>query len=52
MIGMQDIRMSRLAGRKCPLFYHTPSLVQHVGERSTWGGSFHWAQDFSPDWRA
>jgi hypothetical protein len=51
-IGMQDIKMSRLAGRTCPIYYHTPSLVQHVGERSTWGGSFHWAQDFSPDWRA
>ncbi len=51
--GMQDIRISRLAGRLCPaVFYHAPSLVQHVGQRSVWGGRFHQARDFDPDWKA
>ncbi len=45
--GMQDIRMSRLAGRLGrPIYYHSPSLVQHVGAKSTWGGVFHEASDF------
>jgi hypothetical protein len=50
--GMQDIKISRLAARKCPLYYHTPSLVQHVGKRSVWGGQFHTANDFQESWRA
>jgi ADP-heptose:LPS heptosyltransferase len=51
--GMQDIRMSRLAGRLGqPIFYHAPSLVQHVGKRSSWGGRFHRSFDFDPDWKA
>jgi hypothetical protein len=51
--GMQDIRISRLAARlQSPMFYHTPSLVQHVGEASTWGGGFHQARDFEVDWKA
>ncbi|MBU6401529.1 MAG: hypothetical protein KGS61_14525, partial [Verrucomicrobia bacterium] len=51
--GMQDIKMSRLAGRlKRPIFYHAPSLVQHVGRRSLWGGRFHRSFDFDPDWKA
>jgi hypothetical protein len=51
--GMQDIRMSRLAGRlESPIHYHSPSLVQHVGRNSLWGGPFHQAVDFNPDWRA
>lgn len=50
--GMQDIKMSRLAARVTPIYYHVPSLVQHVGTQSTWGGPFHWAPDFSADWRA
>ena len=51
--GMQDIRISRLAGRLgSPFFYHAPSLVQHMGKRSTWGGRFHRAVDFNPNWRA
>jgi predicted O-methyltransferase YrrM len=51
MAGMQDIKMSRLASRVTPIYYHLPSLVQHVG-RSTWGGATHTAADFSADWRA
>jgi len=51
--GMQDIKISRLAGRlKYPLLYHCPSLVQHVGSSSVWGGPFHQASDFDPHWKA
>jgi hypothetical protein len=51
--GAQDIRISRLAARmKNPVYYHAPSLIQHVGVRSTWGGGFHQAWDFDPTWRA
>ena len=51
--GMQDIKISRLAGRlKNPIYYHVPSLVQHVGTRSIWGGTFHRAMDFDREWRA
>lgn len=49
--GMQDIKMSRLAAQVTPLYYHVPSLVQHVGQ-STWGGSAHTATDFSASWCA
>jgi len=49
----QDLKMARLAGRlKKPIFYHAPSLVQHVGFQSAWGGHFHQAQDFDPEWKA
>jgi hypothetical protein len=35
--GMQDIKMSRLAHRDgVQIYYHLPSLVQHVGVKSTW----------------
>lgn len=51
--GMQDIRISRLAGRlNRPILYHCPSLVQHVGTESVWGGPFHQAGDFHPFWKA
>jgi Mannosyltransferase putative len=51
--GMQDIRISRLAGRlRKPIWYHSPSLVQHLGQASTWGGAFHSAMDFAADWKS
>jgi ADP-heptose:LPS heptosyltransferase len=51
--GKQDLRITRLAARlQTPMFYHTPSLVQHVGENSTWGGKFHLAPDYDSEWRA
>ncbi len=52
--GMQDIRISRLASRLGPIFYHSPSLVQHTGVKSTWtdDGRFHTAPDFDEDFRA
>jgi hypothetical protein len=48
--GMQDIKMSRLTARLTALHYHFPSLVQHVGQQSVWGGHFHSAPDFDPTW--
>jgi hypothetical protein len=51
--GMQDIRISRLAGRlQARVFYHAPSLVQHLGRKSLWGGPYHTAKDFDPEWKA
>ncbi len=50
--GMQDIKMSRLAARVCSVYYHAPSLVQHLSVPSVWGGLYHWASDFDPTWRA
>ncbi|MBV9547965.1 MAG: hypothetical protein JOY61_26625 [Chloroflexi bacterium] len=52
VIGMQDIKMSRLAARLARIHYHSPSLVQHVGKLSMWGGPYHWTPDFHPTWRA
>jgi hypothetical protein len=50
---MQDIKISRLAGRlKRQVLYHCPSLVQHVGKSSVWGGPFHQARDFNRHWKA
>jgi hypothetical protein len=50
--GPLDLRISRLAARWSPLWYHAPSLVQHRAVESTWGGAPHSAVDFSADWRA
>jgi hypothetical protein len=50
--GPFDLRISRLAARWSPLWYHVPSLVQHRAVGSTWGGGAHVAVDFAPDWRA
>jgi hypothetical protein len=43
-----DIRMSRIAGRYGPIYYHTPSLVQHFG-KTTWGGPVNRARTFQED---
>jgi hypothetical protein len=50
--GLQDIKMSRLASRLGPVYYHKPSLVQHVGYLSSWGGHYHKAEDYDSTWRA
>lgn len=51
--GLQDIKISRLAARLGkPILYHAPSLVQHVGAQSVWGGKFHQAMDFDQNWRS
>jgi hypothetical protein len=48
-----DLRLIALAAQLgCPLYYHSPSLVQHRQVPSTWGGVEHEAADFDPDWRA
>jgi hypothetical protein len=53
VLGLQDTKISRLVGRLGkPVFYHAPSLVQHIGSSSTWGGGFHQAFDFDPAWKA
>ncbi|MDB6067235.1 MAG: ADP-heptose:LPS heptosyltransferase-like protein [Pedosphaera sp.] len=53
MEGMQDIRISRLAALlKNPVYYHAPSMVQHVGAESVWGGRLHQAIDFDAHWTA
>jgi hypothetical protein len=50
--GPPDLRMPRLAGRFVPIYCHQPSLVQHIGRVSTWGGFTHEAIDFDRDWSA
>ena len=50
--GFFDVRASRLAAQRSSIFYHRPSLVQHLAVPSSWGGAIHEAVDFSPDWRA
>jgi hypothetical protein len=46
-----DIRMPRLASRVTPIYLHLPSLVDHAGVPTTWGGFSHRAFDFDPEWR-
>lgn len=50
--GNPDQRMPRLAARVTPVYFHVPSLVDHAGVPTTWGGIEHRALDFNPDWRA
>ena len=50
--GMHDLMWPRLAAQRSPVFYHRPSLIQHRGVPSTWGGVQHHARDYSPDWKA
>jgi hypothetical protein len=50
--GPLDFKLSRLAAQVGPIYFHWPSLVQHVGYSSTWGGPFFRAFDFQPDWTA
>ena len=53
VVGMQDIKLTRIvASAGHTLYYHKPSLVQHIGTESCWGGGFHHASDFSDTWRA
>ncbi len=50
--GFIDIRCRYLAAPLGPFFCHAPSLVQHVGFASVWGGGFHQAVDFDRGYRA
>jgi hypothetical protein len=53
VIGMQDIKVTRLiGGAGLLIYYHRPSLVQHLGTKSVWGGGFHFATDFDRNWKA
>ena len=51
-----DLRPSGIcrvaAGLPHPVFYHAPSLVQHIGKPSAPGMGFLQAIDFHPNWRA
>lgn len=51
-IGPPDIKAPRLAARLSQIHYHVPSLVEHVGRDSLWGGPFHASIDFDPVWRS
>jgi hypothetical protein len=50
--GPPDLKMPRLAARVGPVYYHAPSLVQHVGDVSTWGGIPHQSPDYDAKFRA
>ncbi len=51
--GMQDIKISRVIGGAGHVpYYHKPSLVEHLGTESCWGGGFHQASDFAATWKA
>lgn len=47
-----DLMLARAAARVAPLYQHIPSLVQHTGDVSTWGGIQHVALDFDRHFRA
>lgn len=47
-----DLRLARLAELVCAILYHCPSLIQHVGLNSLWGGIQITASDFDRDWLA
>lgn len=49
-IGMQDIKITRLSRGK-PIYYYSPSLVQHRPIASVWGGISHYASDFDENWK-
>lgn len=50
--GPPDLKMPRLSARLGPVYYHMPSLVQHTGTVSTWGGIQHTARDYDGHFRA
>jgi hypothetical protein len=53
MAGRLDFRIFRLAGRqRKPVFYHAPSLVQHVRTPGMLDDTFDEAMDFDPNWKA
>lgn len=53
IVGTQDIKITRIVSRAGQwLYYHQPSLVQHLGAESARGDDFHQAADFDRNWRA
>ena len=50
--GSADLKMARLAGRvSSALFYHAPSLVQHIDPIKERGGIYDRAMDFDANWK-
>ena len=48
-----EMKLAAIAERHSPgVVLHLPSLVQHVGAQSTWGGEPLRAVDFDPFFRA
>lgn len=47
-----DLKLLRLAARVRPVLYYLPSLVQHIGVSSLWGGPFCEAPDFDKNWKS
>lgn len=47
-----DVLLARTAARVTALYQHIPSLAQHTGFQSTWGGIQHIAHDYDPRFRA
>jgi hypothetical protein len=47
-----DLRLMHLTAKLGPLYYHSPSLIQHRRLRSTLDTAPAEAADFDPDWRA
>ena len=47
--GHQSDRL--IGGAGLLIYYHRPSLVQHLGTKSVWGGRFHFATDFGRNWK-
>ena len=46
---MQSARLATLSAQYAPgapIYYHTPSLVEHTGVQSAWGAAYHRAVDF------
>jgi hypothetical protein len=48
--GFHDFRLFRLGARRCPIHYHVPPLVQHVGSPNSVSGVFDCVQEFDPYW--
>jgi hypothetical protein len=47
-----DLKLGWIALMKGqPIYAHFPSLVQHVGRKSVWGGHYHRAKDYRGAWR-
>jgi hypothetical protein len=48
--GFPVMKMAALAARQSlPIYYHRPSLVEHLGTLSAWGGYLRRAVDFEQD---
>jgi hypothetical protein len=48
--GFHDFRLFRLGARRCPIHYHIPPLVQHVGSPISASRVIHCVAEFDPYW--